>query len=79
MIFTQLQNYRVYECDHSIDIIPNGRVLMMPGAAALIEANLSTCCEFVIRYAEHRANGHDWQKAKELALRGANVIKVHGK
>lgn len=72
MNVSPLLQYKVIEAEQHISIVPSKAVV--PGANNLIIANMPTCCEYLARYTEHRANGKEIKEAHELALRGANII-----
>jgi hypothetical protein len=69
-----LEQYKVIEAERVIAIVPQNGVV--PGANNLIIADMATCCEYLSRYTEHRINGKDIKEAHELALRGAQIVRL---
>jgi hypothetical protein len=74
MNINPLLQYRVVEFLNGVVIVPSEAIVNMPQCSNLIIADMRTCCEYLARYTEHRANGKEVKEAHELALRGANVI-----
>lgn len=72
MNISPILQYKVIEHEKTLAII--GPTDTITGANNLIIADMATCCEFLIRYTEHRMRGKEVKAALELALRGANII-----
>lgn len=73
MQVSKFLQYKVIESEQHLSIIPAKRVVQ--GAIDLVIADISTCCEYLIRYADERAGGKLPKEAHQVALKGARVLQ----
>lgn len=76
MNINKFMQYRVVEFQTGIVITLANSQVNMPQASNLIISDMPTCCEYLRRYTEARAGGKEVKEAHEIALRGANIIKI---